>query len=1581
MAQLRTLANPATQRTRATALLVLGMHRSGTSALARVCNLLGAQLGDNLLPPASDNEAGFWEQREIQVIHDNLLHALGSKWDDHRRMPDGWVKTPPAETAKAQILNVLRREFNGAKLFVVKDPRMCRLVPLWVSVVSEIGAEPRFLLIVRNPLEVAASLGKRDGFPAAKAALLWLRHALDAEHDTRDFPRAIVSYQAMLADWRRTISIAAGHLGLDVTAQIQRHGAGIDAFLSTERRHHRFSEDALALDPIVSGWARRVFTVSQQMCRATSVVLQRRLDRIAAELDSAQQLYGTWLSQQQGDLVARRIRIDGLGRELDAARAEAALRETQVQALTQESCAVRALMADRDARVGGLTRELEEARAKASAQQAEIDALIADRDARVGGLTRELEEARAKASAQQAEIDALIADRDARVGGLTRELEEARAKASAQQAEIDALIADRDARVGGLTRELEEAQTKASTQQSQIEKMALDAAAKATERETRIGELKTEVESQQKRLETVMGENGTRAKRIEELGDLLYRARRDQGALRAVARRILPVTKFMHYVDSPIGQRVATSEISLVGWCFEIGSAQRVQSIRARVGKKSFSGLCGLSRPDVAEVHAGQASPDALKLSGFQIEVALGPGQHEILLEASDAHARWRVFGKRQITVLPGGISRAQLTGTEPSTAELEEQRQQARELSYRPLISVVTAVYNTPPQVLRETIQSVLAQTYDKWELCLADGNSDKPGVREILKEFERNHRHIRIVFLDRNQGIANNTNAAMRLAKGEFIALLDHDDTLAPFALFEVVKALNANPLLDMIYSDEDKVDGEGNRYEPFFKPDWSPDLLFSFMYTGHLTVYRKKLVDELGGFRSDYDFSQDYDLALRVVERTSAIVHIQKILYHWRSIPGSAAAGDKPYARVTNLAALAHSAQRRGYSAEVLEYPFANRVKYAILGRPLVSIIIPTDREANISVCLARLLRRTRYAHVEALVVTSSQLIQQLQPRYADESKIRFVPFDRPFNFSAKCNLGASVAAGSYLLFLNDDVEPLEDDWLGNMLEVFQRPEVGAVSPKLLYADGKIQHAGLVTGVRGLAGTAFHCEAADYSGYFNMAISMRNTSALSAACMLVSKKAFEQVDGFDAENTPIMNSDLDFSFKLREKGFLLVYTPFATLRHIGHASLGKVHREPFAADKADIYLLKRWGGYVGTDPYYTESMRDMLYKDSPTKYRMTAVNRCGVDKTRGDILMVSHDLSLSGAPITLSRLAKFLRDAGYFVTVVSPENGPLLQHYEQHKIPVIIDPLILRTPAAVTTLLKNFDLIVPNTILGAQVVHAAQSIQKPCLWLVHESQFGVQMAARDPSVSDALGLADAVVFPSDHTRQLYQRFCRGNAHLALHHGLGPWPEAHRPALAKGGSKLIVVHVGSIEPRKGQDLLLKSIAALPAEIAETCEFYLLGRVLDHNFFAELQRVAQGWNQIHFLGERSHEEVLSYIQAADVFVCSSRDESWGLVVVEAMACGKAIVSTAVGAVPEIIQHEVNGLIVPVEDPDAMAQQLARLWKDRSLRERLGENARARFQQQDLTIERFGRDIENLIAKLATPVGRAQAVL
>jgi GT2 family glycosyltransferase len=501
--------------------------------------------------------------------------------------------------------------------------------------------------------------------------------------------------------------------------------------------------------------------------------------------------------------------------------------------------------------------------------------------------------------------------------------------------------------------------------------------------------------------------------------------------------------------------------------------------------------------------------------------------------------------------------------------------------------------------------------QTYDHWELCLANGNPKGFEIARRLEKWAQKDSRIHVKPLVRNLGVSGNSNEALAMASGEFVALMDHDDTLAPFALFEVVQFLDSHRDYDIIYSDEDKVEAGGKRHTPFFKPDWSPDLLQSFMYMGHLSVYRRDLVRSLGGFRPEFDFSQDYDLALRATERTGRIGHIAKILYHWRVVSGSAAAGDKSYARASNIAALASAMERRGLDAEIFEYPTANRVKFIVRHQPLVSVIIPTDNEENIFSCLKSILDETSYSNYEILVVTNSGLAFKITDKYQNESKVRLVHFDAQFNFSAKCNRGARAANGEYLLFLNDDVRPLDDKWVECMVGYFQQEGVGAVSPKLLYSDDRVQHAGLVTGVRGFAGTAFHTEPSDSTTFFNLLQSTRTVSALSAACMLIPKQLFESIGGFDEVHVPIMHSDLDLCFKIREKGLRLLYTPFTTLKHVGHASLGQVERMGVShSDKAGLFLLKRWGEYLSYDPFYPDNMRDLLYRDSPTKYRITQV-----------------------------------------------------------------------------------------------------------------------------------------------------------------------------------------------------------------------------------------------------------------------------------------------------------------------------------------------------------------------------------
>jgi len=425
----------------------------------------------------------------------------------------------------------------------------------------------------------------------------------------------------------------------------------------------------------------------------------------------------------------------------------------------------------------------------------------------------------------------------------------------------------------------------------------------------------------------------------------------------------------------------------------------------------------------------------------------------------------------------------------EPDAAALETQRRLSKQLPTRIKISLLVPVYNTAANYLEEMFASVTAQTYDNWELCVVDGGSDREETTDVLRRWESRDERIRVEHLAENLGISENTNRALHLATGDLVACVDHDDLLAPFALYELARAAAEFSDADIFYSDEDRYSAEGKRHAPFFKPEWSPELLCSSMYIGHLTAYRRSLVDQIGSFRKEFDLSQDYDFALRATERARAIHHIPHILYHWREHPESGSAGGKPDARKTNLAALADAMQRRNLPAEVVEYPTANRARLKVARWPRVSVIVPTDSPTRAQVCLRDLPRNTKYPDLEIVIVTNSRLLESLKSLETPNATVRFVPYDKPFNFSEKCNLGGAAATGERLIFFNDDVETAQPGWIQNLIEPLENPEVGAVSPKLLYETGKIQHAGLVMGVRGLAGTAFHQRAADSTEHFNL------------------------------------------------------------------------------------------------------------------------------------------------------------------------------------------------------------------------------------------------------------------------------------------------------------------------------------------------------------------------------------------------------------------------------------------------------------------------------------------------------------
>lgn len=542
-----------------------------------------------------------------------------------------------------------------------------------------------------------------------------------------------------------------------------------------------------------------------------------------------------------------------------------------------------------------------------------------------------------------------------------------------------------------------------------------------------------------------------------------------------------------------------------------------------------------------------------------------------------------------------------------PSKKDIKKQEKRSRKFSYRPKISIVTPVYNPDEKWLRSCINSVLNQTYDNWELCLADDASPKPHVKRVLNEYAKKDKRIKVAYRKKNGHISAASNSALKLTTGEFVGLLDHDDDLAPHALFKVVELLNKNKKADFIYSDEDKLELDGTRVDPFFKPDWSPDLLLSTNYICHFSVIRKKLIDEVGGFRKGYEGSQDYDLFLRVTEKTKQIFHISDILYSWRKVPGSTAAvySTKDYCNQASINSLSDALKRRKIKG-IVENGItlgSFRINYKIKGNPLVSIIIPTKDKVDFLIkCVNSVLEKTKYKNFE-IIITDTGSEEKETHQFYDEikknKKVRIINWSgKKFNYSAVNNFAVDKSKGEFLLLLNNDTEVISPDWIESMLGHAQQKNVGAVGAKLLYPDGKIQHAGVILGIMGVANHASLLIGDDTIQGFpvpNSKDMTRNFSAVTAACLMIEKKKYNQVKQLD-EKFRIAFNDVDFCLKLMKNGYRNIYTPYARLYHYESISVGKPSegtRDVEELNKEADRMKRKWPKLINEDPFYNKNL----------------------------------------------------------------------------------------------------------------------------------------------------------------------------------------------------------------------------------------------------------------------------------------------------------------------------------------------------------------------------------------------------
>ncbi|WP_203705775.1 glycosyltransferase family 2 protein, partial [Escherichia coli] len=545
-----------------------------------------------------------------------------------------------------------------------------------------------------------------------------------------------------------------------------------------------------------------------------------------------------------------------------------------------------------------------------------------------------------------------------------------------------------------------------------------------------------------------------------------------------------------------------------------------------------------------------------------------------ILMDNGDMSIeRLQAFYNETFSVTPSSVGYEEWIETVelPSLPGNKEVSLMLASMTHPPVISIVIPVYNPAEIYLRACLDSVLAQSYPHWELCIADDRSPKEHVQRVLREYEAKDSRIKVVYRKHNGHISAASNSALEIAKGDFVALLDHDDVLPEHAMLFMAQAICEQPHTQILYSDEDKINARGERFDPHFKSDWNPDLFFSQNYVSHLGVYRRSLLQQIGGFRLGVEGSQDQDLLLRCLPHVAAeqIVHIPRVLYHWRTIEGSTAlaSGEKSYTTEAGIKALRDyfSKQQPEVTVEAGLVPNTYRVRYPISEpAPLVSLLIPTrDRRALTETAVRSIIDRSTYTHFEILILDNGSVEQETLDFFAqiqqEDSRVRVLRYDHPFNYSAINNFGVRHAKGAIIGLVNNDVEVINPDWLTEMVSHCMRPEIGCVGAKLYYSNDTLQHGGVILGIGGVAGHSHKQYPRHHPGYFSRLLLTQTLSAVTAACLLIRKNIYEEVAGLDEENLHVAFNDVDFCLKVREAGYRNLWTPYAELYHYESISRG--------------------------------------------------------------------------------------------------------------------------------------------------------------------------------------------------------------------------------------------------------------------------------------------------------------------------------------------------------------------------------------------------------------------------------------
>lgn len=980
-------------------IVVLGMHRSGTSALAGLLSAHGVDFGNQLMAPTHENEKGFFEDQRLVAFNDALLAHLGEDWLSASSIGTGTFNLPRFKPYLYHATLLLRELLKDNAVFGIKDPRMCRLLAFWQQVFDYLGVQAIYTVALRNPYDTALSLARRNNFDTDKSIGIWLRYNLDvlSFEAIRKQP-FVVDYDELVADTANQFDRIRSYLDTN-GVELQSYDSG---FIDESLNHGRDGDLEFPIANAKRHLSMSLYQLVKRMGRSSpSAELWHQIDDLSLSLDS---------TVREIEITEDADRLLALNQAVDLLKNQAAL------------------LADSQA-VGRLTKcDLIDAKFDLASARSENKELLENKET----LGAELDKIRR---------------------AFTEKTEERLAYESAVCSSLSWKIT---------------------------------------------------------------------------------------APLRFGADKLASFRR----------------------------TAARADELGQQMGYGRFLGF-------VAKVLATEG------LRGFRHRAVT----MSVNAENKTTYQQWiEDFD----TVTPSNRKRMSEIGGR---------------FSHKPLISIVMPTYNTPEGLLQQAIDSILAQIYPNWELCIADDCSSNQEVRDIVLDYARRDKRIKYVFLQDNGHISKASNAALKLAEGEYIALMDHDDLLPQHALFWVVYAINEKPEGRLFYSDEDKVDLSGVRHDPYFKCDWNPDLFMSHNMISHFGVYYRPIIEEIGGFREGYEGSQDYDLAHRFIEKIGfhQVIHIPRVLYHWRIMPGSTAlsADEKPYAMIAGERAINDHLRRTGRNANCTLLGWGYRVQYALTNEPKVSIIIPTRDAVDIlRVIVSGIMEHTDYKNFELIIVdngsTESETLSYFE-HLRDADNVLILRDDGEFNFSRLNNLAARHASGEVLALVNNDIEIQAPDWLTEMVSQAMRPEVGAVGCRLIYPDKTLQHAGIILGLGGLAAYSHRGIPADSPGYFGRAMLLQMMSAVTAACLVVRREVYEQVNGLDEQHLAVAYNDVDFCLRVREAGYLNVFTPYAELIHHESKTRGPedTPEKQERARKEYAYMRSRWGEILDRDAAYNPNL----------------------------------------------------------------------------------------------------------------------------------------------------------------------------------------------------------------------------------------------------------------------------------------------------------------------------------------------------------------------------------------------------